>query len=311
MRKFLVASALTLLASLFIAMPVYADGEWEYTDVDAVVLGTQASVVAACPAHTITTLRKFLPLMNMVPAGFEGALYFPAVNLNWNPALRMTELDLWSTPAHGPEFIITNEDIELLRHMTSLTRLNLFGNSITDISSLAGLTNLTYLNLSYNRVTDLTPLVGLTNLTFLGLTSNPIESITPLAGLTNLTFLGLNRTQVSDVTPLAGLVNLTTLGLNNNQITSILPLAGLTSLEWLLLSSNQIADISALAEFANLNILVLDGNQITDLSPLAGLVNFYDFGLDLRNNQIADWSPLDHLYYVLGRPGQTFPRRQA
>ena len=58
--------------------------------------------------------------------------------------------------------------------------LELWGNSVTDISSLSDLTSLTDLSLANNSVSDVSPLSGLTNLTSLDLSSNLILDTSPL-----------------------------------------------------------------------------------------------------------------------------------
>ena len=115
------------------------------------------------------------------------------------------------------------------------------------------------------------------------------EDILPLRYMVNLTFLRLQRNQVTDLTPLAGLTNLTDLRLTGNQISDVTPLAGLTNLRNLLLADNQITDISPLVGLINLGLSMEDNpNQLT--------------GLNLGENQVADWSPVAHLERVRGRP---------
>jgi len=67
------------------------------------------------------------------------------------------------------------------------------------------------------------------------------------------------------------------------------------------LFNNQISDISPLADLVNLTVLVLDGNQISDLTPLTELVNLERLSL-FGNDQTTDWSPVDHVENVMGRP---------
>ena len=81
-----------------------------------------------------------------------------------------------------------------LRNLTSF-RLALGGVTypIDDISRLADLTTLTRLDMWHNQISDLTPLTGLTKLRSLDLSgNNPISDLKPLASLTNLNTLYLN-----------------------------------------------------------------------------------------------------------------------
>jgi Leucine-rich repeat (LRR) protein len=54
---------------------------------------------------------------------------------------------------------------------------------------------------------------------------------------------------------------------------------------------------------ANLKFLYADDNRIADLTPLAALTSLQE--LRLENNPVTDWSPVAHLDYVAGRPGET------
>jgi internalin A len=93
----------------------------------------------------------------------------------------------------------------VLSGLTSLTKLYLNNNSISDISALSGLTSLTYLNLYGNSISDISALSGLTSLTNLYLYNNSISDIQPLldnsglgAGDTvNLWFTNVSCTDVA------------------------------------------------------------------------------------------------------------------
>ena len=71
--------------------------------------------------------------------------------------------------------------------------------------SIAGLTKLTRLDLNGMQVSDLTPLAGMVGMTSITLNDTPVSDLTPLAGMVGMTRLYLNGTQVSDLTPLAGM----------------------------------------------------------------------------------------------------------
>ncbi len=71
--------------------------------------------------------------------------------------------------------------------LTSLTFLDLYSTSITDISVLSGLTSLTLLDLDTNSITNLSALSGLTSLTYLALDGNTyLSNIQPLLDNTGL-----------------------------------------------------------------------------------------------------------------------------
>ena len=123
----------------------------------------------------------------------------------------LTELELYAKE-------LTNSDIEPLKYMTKLLRLNISGNSISDLSPLKGLTDLTYLVLHGNNISDVSALSGLTNLTRLILVNNKISDISALSGLTNLTELNLFDNKITYINSLSGLTNLTNLILSGNPL---------------------------------------------------------------------------------------------
>jgi len=194
---------------------------------------------------------------------------------------------------------LQNEDIVALRYMTNLTELWLTDNNITDLSPLADLANLTHLTIGWNPISDISPISGLTNLTWLNIGGYEISDLSPLAGLVNLTNLLLHNNQISDISPLAGLVNLEVLWLGDNQVSDLTPLVGLVNLTELSLHRNEISDISPLAGLMNLERLTLWGNEISDISPLEGLDLEW---LDLTDNPVEDWSYIEHLEEVVGKP---------
>ena len=188
--------------------------------------------------------------------------------LDKSPGERITTEDL-ATLTHLQIFYVDTPyggllplDLTGLEDCINLTTLNLFGNTISDLSPLVELTKLTNLNLGLTSISDLSPLVGLTKLTNLNLFSNRITDITPLKGLVNLQQLDLQQNRITDITPLKGLVNLQQLDLQQNRITDITPLTGLIHLEKLYLNDNMIVDLKPLVDnpgLVNENPVHLDG----------------------------------------------------
>ena len=94
--------------------------------------------------------------------------------------------------------------------------VNVFTNSITDLSPLSELTGLMYLQLHTNSITDISALAELTSLTSLDFQRNSITDISPLSGLTSLTSLVLWGNSITDINPLSGLTSLRDLYLREN-----------------------------------------------------------------------------------------------
>ena len=114
--------------------------------------------------------------------------------------------------------------------MTSLTRLRLGENSISNISAVSRLTNLTQLHLNQNAITDISAVAALTNLTELRIGDNTISDITPVQNLTNLEWLDMPNNQISDISPVQNLTQLIELYFQNNAVSNLSPLVANTGL---------------------------------------------------------------------------------
>ena len=182
-------------------------------------------------------------------------------------------------PAHLAvirELDVSNKKITALKTgdfngLTTLSRLELGWNALSDISALAGLTSLTELLVYGNAIRDISVVAGLTSLRQLFLGDNSISNISAVAGLTSLTRLDLHNNSLSDISALARLTSLTTLHLGDNSLSDISVLSGLTSLTSLRLNNNSIRDVSALEDLTSLTHLYLKGNPISEYGPLRRL----------------------------------------
>ena len=76
--------------------------------------------------------------------------------------------------------------------LARVTRLDLFGQELEDLTPVAALTGLKRLSIHGNRVTDLSPLKGLLALEVLEASENRISNLTPLQSLTRLHVLHLS-----------------------------------------------------------------------------------------------------------------------
>ena len=210
--------------------------------------------------------------------------------------LAITELDI------SGEYPPTSSNLTSLKSgdfsgLTALIGLNLFDNSISNISPLIGLTSLTWLTLGNNSVTDISPLKNMTALTTLDLLDNSVTDISPLKNMTALTWLRLRKNSISDISALKNMTALTSLGLSKNSISDISALKNMTALTELGLYDNSITDISALKKMTALTWLDLSNNQISDISALEGLTALT--ALKLSRNSISDYAPLRRLKAAL------------
>ena len=214
-------------------------------------------------------------------------------------ATSLTSLYLGTEFVSGVGYVNSNHisDFSPLSDLTNLRRLDLGGNSISDLSALSGaisrLTRLESLYLDNNSLSDVSALSGLPSLRQLWLFSNSISDLSPLSGLSNLERLDLFGNSISDVSSLSRLPNLEWLDLDNNSISDVSALSGLPSLRQLWLSSNSISDVSSLSGLTNLRWLILDNNGISNITPLSGLTSLTS--LFLSRNNISDISALSGL----------------
>lgn len=204
--------------------------------------------------------------------------------------------NLESLDLRGEEAIYQNLDfLAVLTKLKSL-RLPIIAQNLPayDISALSELTELSSIDLPHSAK-DLAPLSNLTKLETLLLedgymADNSFTSLEPLRNLTNLTDL---RLRVVD---------------QENQ-TDISPLAGLTALQTLKIEALcgrgdgrcSISSLSALSNMKDLNSLNLQVLSLSDISPLRDLKNLQYVTINGYDNNITDWSPVDHVKTVVGR----------
>ncbi|MGE5342502.1 MAG: leucine-rich repeat domain-containing protein [Candidatus Omnitrophota bacterium] len=190
-------------------------------------------------------------------------------------------------------------DMTPLRDLVNIRSLNLSDNEINDVTPLRELRNISRLDLSGNQITDVTLLRELRNISRLDLSGNQITDLTPLRELRNISRLDLSGNQIADLTPLRELKKIKYLTLTGNRITDVTPLRELKNIEALYLSRNRITDLTPLRELKRIKYLTLTGNRITDVTPLRELKNIGH--LNLSGNQITDLTPLKeltHLFYL-------------
>ena len=214
-------------------------------------------------------------------------------------ATGLTNLDLGTEFVSRVGYVNSNHisDFSPLSGLTNLTRLNLGGNSISDLSvlsgAISGLPNLERLYLDTNSISDVSAISGFTRLRVLLLYNNNISDLSPLSGLTNLEQLYLENNSISDVSALSGLTNLAWLGLSANNISDVSSLSGLPNLIRLFFRSNSMSDVSSLSGLTSLRTLELDNNSISNITPLSGLTSLTS--LTLYRNNISDISALSGL----------------
>lgn len=196
----------------------------------------------------------------------------------------------------------------------SVSRLELSGNMISDLTGLAGLT-LSRLDLSDNQVTDLTPLETVAIWSDLDLSNNQIEDISPIRGMTGLSTLDLSNNSIESISgfeawnslrtlnlvgnPLSGTVDLTgfpgldSLNLTGAQMTAVPDLTGLVNLRSLRLIQTKIASLVGVAELPALTSLDVTGSRLQNLDGLAAFPSLTL--LRVRSNNLTDITGLQEV----------------
>ena len=122
-----------------------------------------------------------------------------------------------------------------------ITKLDLSGRGIIDISALSVCERLSSINLSNNAITDITPLMDIPNIVSLNISGN----------------------NVSDLRPLMGLGTIKVLNAADNNISSTVSLGANTALQELNLSGNTIGNFSGLRKLKNLTSLNIANTGFT------------------------------------------------
>ena len=166
--------------------------------------------------------------------------------------------------------ILTDEPIESVEEITlggqtftsDVTRLELVGAGITDISALAACTQLEYLDVSYNEIDSISVVAGMPNLRVLDFTDTNVSSLSPILALTELEVLWLRNTKVTNISALSGHTSITELELSGNDIEDYSPLLSLTGLGSLILSDAGLedSDLEILKQMTWLDYLHIENN---------------------------------------------------
>lgn len=138
-------------------------------------------------------------------------------------------------------------DISALADCNGVKQLSLVGDNLDDqdIEALRGMTQLTKLNLGWNNIRDLSALSGLTELTALGVWGNHISSIQPAAGLSRLIYFDFSDNQVADISALSKMTELQQLWMYHNQVTDISSITYLGELRVLMVRDNPVGNPDA------------------------------------------------------------------
>lgn len=163
---------------------------------------------------------------------------------------------------------LRDKDIQNIKYLTNLTRAELSGNNLTDISVLQTITSLEEIDATDNKISDISFMKKLPNLKIVVMNNNPIKDISVFGNFSTIEKIWLNDTYVTDISPISKNKGMTELGFKNCNIRDISAIKGMKKLQMLELQNCGITDISALSTCTELYFLNITDNNIKDYSPI-------------------------------------------
>lgn len=228
-------------------------------------------------------LLQALAQCGAAPSGFEelrlrpDTLYYPRTKLSYlaNPSVQQVKIAGEMMPVDLVELDLsdrqlTNAQIQNLRHLKRLEKLNLMDNYITTLSCISGLTQLKEINFNNNNVQDIEFARDMTGLQSISGENSGVTDISPLKGKTELVRVFFGDTEITDISPIKDSKGLVMVGFNEAQIGDIEALRDKPLLEMVCLSGCGLRDISPLENCHKLDKVYVGRNKLTDLSPLKG-----------------------------------------
>jgi ELWxxDGT repeat protein len=242
-------------------------------------------IVPALPEEGVVRSQAAIPLLDPVVSVPDASLLLALARV---VGLPVTTSYLGQPLVHG---VLHASDL------AGLTRLNLAGLGIRDLTGLEWATNLVALDLANNLVRDLSPVAPRTA------DSGPF--VGTRLGLVHLESLSLDENNLVGVGPLATLVTLRSLSLDNNELVDVSPLGALVNLRFLSLDHTGLGAVAGSPGFGvDYYLLPADVTDLPDLrflspahSRVDAAVNFpsvtdtgFDGFSDLNNLFAARWT---------------------
>ena len=203
-------------------------------------------------------------------------------------------------------------NLEPLKNCTSLSTLYAQNTLIDNLDFALNLWNLSGVNFAGTKIADISNLKNSKYLGMLDISNTKVEDLSPLSRSWLLHTLYMNNTPISDLSPLSNLQELYTLHCEKNPISDISPLSSMKRLRKVAMINLDIKDLTPLADLNYLEVLFLKGCPIEDIAPLRSFGKFTEGLVDnmigiaylnLEDTNVTDWSPVDHIDNVIGRPG--------
>ncbi len=300
-----VISAIVLLSVLLITKPFKKRvkiGETEFENGEYIRI--ENAQLSSSQLKSITALDK-TSLIVFENCSFENkaidqlAVLSEVRNFSLKNCTGITDLDfissfdsLYSLTISGCG--VTDKMISSGTIPSSVTELDLSGNSLTKIPELDQLTKLIKLNIGYNNISDITALSNTVNLKELYINDNNISDISVLDNYIYLTHIDLSRNSISSLSPLSHCSILKVFRSAGNSMLADADLEIIEknseTLQIIDISNTGVQDLNRLSKCINLIKLNISNCTVSDINPVSGMVHLET--LKASNCQIEDMKPL-------------------
>lgn len=214
--------------------------------------------------------------------------------------LQLTEIGAGNSPAELAEIIPKPENIREMECyrvealtgvdvFTSLERLYLSDNDLTDITALGALTSLKELTIENgDKIADFGVLYSLSDLEYLLIQSELLKDISFVKDMKKLQDLTIKDSIVIDVSALEDLTSLTRLELtNNSEIQDFASLSSLVALDTLVLDLGSVDSMPSVEQWQELTSLSVRGAEdIGFLESLPNLINLTLSGCNCTKDEV-------------------------
>ena len=166
---------------------------------------------------------------------------------------------------------LTIAQIENLRHLKRLKKLDVKNNYLTDLSSISGLREIRDICFNNNNIDSIEFARNMDKLEHISGENSDVSDLSPLENKAELKTVYFGDANVTDITPIINCHKLECAGFNEMQIGDIEPLRNKPFLWQVCLSGCNLTDISPLKTSPRLKEVYVGRNKLSDLSPLKGM----------------------------------------
>lgn len=187
-----------------------------------------------------------------------------------------------------------------IKYLTSLKKLDLSHNNISDLSFLSSITSLVEMDVSYNEINNVDYIVENQKMEKLNLAHNLVSDVKKLQYMHAIEYLDLSFNGITNINPLSSVYSLNSLFLNGNALKSFYdPLSGLEKLTELGVGfcGIKFTDIKSLPYLQNLTYLDASetGPSLSNMTELTKLKTLLLSNCELNKEDVSKLNVLTNL----------------